>query len=118
MNFKISFILPAILSLNVIGCVSKTPISENGGPDCSSGWPLKMAFAKLKNNGVYKSTDWNSDKIESKRLFSTKEGDRFKQMYKVTFDFNKKTTVFVTHFADNTECSLTEPEVYVVTPLK
>ena len=75
-----------------------------------------MAFAKLKNDGVYNSTDWDVEKIKSKRIFSTKDGDRFKQMYKLTFEFSEKRTVFVIHFADYTECSLTEPEIYVVTP--
>lgn len=111
--FKNIFYL-LILILLVRGSFAKSL----DGPDCSKGWPLNMAFSKLKNLGIYESADWEADKINSKRVFSVREGKRYKQMYEVNFNFKKEIKVFVIHYADNTECSLTEPEVYIVNQTK
>ena len=94
--------------------------SKIHGPDCSGGWPTKMAQATLKNAGLLENKEIDFAKTKTTRLASENVGkDLWHQVYFVTF-FKRsgdKIQAVVVHDASIEECSMTGVQVYVVSKL-
>ncbi|MGA7159215.1 MAG: hypothetical protein WBY53_20385 [Acidobacteriaceae bacterium] len=87
------------------------------GPDCSAGWPTNMAQVMLKNAGLIRNEDIDFTKTITTRIASEEsEVDRWHQVYSVTFfrRTGKRVQAIVVHDASSEECSLTDPEGFVV----
>ena len=90
--------------------------ATNHGPDCKE-WPTNMAQAAMKNAGMlnYDEMDFTKTKIE--RLASEGMGKGlWHQVYLVTFfkRSGEEVQAVVVHDASKEECSMTEPQVFVV----
>jgi hypothetical protein len=100
--------------------VAQLPSEKTHGPDCSGGWPTNMAFANAKNAGLLDNDDidWSiKTNVKTVRIASEKTGkDLWHQVYDITFKktSGEKIEVIVVHDASFEECSMTEPDVYIV----
>lgn len=88
-----------------------------GGPDCSKGWPTSMAFTYLKNAGLTDNDKIDFSKTKTVRLASERlKVGLWRQVYDVRF--TEKTgsviEVIAIHNASSVECSMTDPEIYMV----
>jgi hypothetical protein len=87
------------------------------GPDCSGGWPTNMAQATLKNAGLLNYEEMDFTKTKTVRLASESLGKGlWHQVYLVTFfkRSGEEVQAVVVHDASKEECSMTEPQVFVV----
>jgi hypothetical protein len=116
-------ILSRTLVLALVACnfsVAQRPPEKTHGPDCSGGWPTNIAFVNLKNAGLLDNgdIDWSTKtNIRTVRIASEKIGkDLWHQVYDVTFKKTSGETLeaLVVHDASFEECSMTSPDVYIV----
>ena len=87
------------------------------GPDCSSGWPTKMALALLQNAGMTDSGKIDLSKSKTVRLASQKIGkDLYRQVYDVTFTeySGRQIEAIAMHEASNEECSMSGVKLFVI----
>jgi hypothetical protein len=100
--------------------VAQSPSEKTHGPDCSGGWPTNIAFVNLKNAGLVdnRNIDWSvKSNIKTVRIASEKIGKGlWHQVYDVAFKKTSGETIeaIVVHDASFEECSMTSPDVYVV----
>ena len=89
-------------------------------PNCAGRgrWPSNMAFAELKNSGVFESNSVDSSLTESTLIASQRlKGNKFKQVFLVRFHLTnggKLVSAIVVSYATNDECSIAKPDVYQV----
>lgn len=89
-------------------------------PDCTrqDGWPASMAHSFLRDEGIIgigADVKWNETRVE--RIASEKIGrDMYRQVHKIQFTkaTGEKVTVLTVNNASHTECSESDPDVYVV----
>jgi hypothetical protein len=96
---------------------AQSAVEKAHGPDCSGGWPTKMAFALLKNAGLVDNSSIDFSQTRTLRLASEKTGkDLWHQVYQVTFIKNSGDALetIVVHDASVEECSMSGVEVFVV----
>lgn len=99
------------------GTVRSATPRLSGGPDCSGGWPMNMAFALLKNAGITNNDKIDFSKTKTVRIASEKIGkDLWRQVYDVTFiEYSgRKIEAIAVHNASREECSMSEVELYVI----
>ena len=109
-------VLLALLGL-CISASSQSKAQKLDGPDCSGGWPTKMAFTHMKNARFVSNHDLDATKTTTVRLASERIGkDLWHQVYLVTFTktSGESLQAFAIHDASTEECSMTGVEVYVV----
>ena len=109
------------LSLLVLGVAAsaQAQIKPNPptGPDCSKGWPTDMAFTYLKNAGLTTNEKVDFSKTKTIRLASERlKPGLWHQVYDVRFTDKSGNVIEVIaiHNASLEECSVTEPEIYVI----
>ena len=117
-------ILLRTLVLTFLACnvaVAQSSPERAHGPDCSGSWPTNIAFVNLKNAGLVDNgdIDWSNPKATGTtvRIASERIGKGlWHQVYDVTFKKTSGETVeaIVVHDASFEECSMTSPDVYIV----
>lgn len=97
--------------------VAQTIETKLHGPNCSDGWPTKMAFVHMKNAGLSDNDSIDFSKTKTTRLASEKIGKNlWHQVYYVTFKKKSGGTIdaIAVHDASFEECSMSGVEVFVV----
>jgi len=87
------------------------------GPDCSRGWPTGMAQTVLKNERLLRNEEIDFARSKTVRLASERRArDLWHQVYLVTFAKKSGGSVqaIVVHDASMEECSMTQPQIYVI----
>ena len=99
------------------GATHSSKAGLSGGPDCSGGWPTIMTFVELKNAGITNNENVDFSKTKTVRIASEKTGkDLYHQVYEVTYTERSGRTIdaIVVADASYTECSMNQPEIFVV----
>ena len=109
--------LPIIALSLALTTQSRSQANAPSGPDCSGRWPTNAAFAELKKQGLTNNAKVDFSKTKTTRLASEKIGpDLYRQVYDVQFTEKSGNLVeaIAVHNASSQECSMTSPEIYIV----
>jgi hypothetical protein len=105
------------LPLILVACTAAAPIAK--APDCSGPdhWAAGMAFTKLKDAGVVTNETVDFDHVTAKTIVSERVGkDLWRQVFGVTFPLRsgRQVQAIVVSDASSEECSMSDPQVFLV----
>ncbi len=113
-------LLLSIMLVTSVPTITKSRVEKTRGPDCSGGWPTKMALGLLMNAGLAENYNIDFTKTRTLRLASEKTGiDLWHQVYHVVFTTKSGDTIqaIAVHDASEEECSMTGVELFVVSKI-
>lgn len=98
-------------------CIAASPVPK--APDCSGPdhYAAGVAFATLKNSGALTNENVDFERVKSTTIVSQKIGkDLWRQVFHVTFPLKsgRPAEAIVVSDASSEECSMSTPQIYLI----
>ena len=107
-----------LIALSAVGCIAAAPVPKNG-PDCSGAerYPARVAFAAMKNEGLLNNDNVLWKQVRSRTIASQRIGKNlWRQVFRVTYPQKNGQNVeaIVVENVSTDECSMSEPQIYLI----